>query len=130
MMAVVSRVEKDDDDSDVVVKMPSDASLNPFQICISYFAFPCGLLHRRFNETPRDPLTRLAANNVHRFLVAQMLPEAVGRENDELVAGSERIHSTLRVGTHHGSFERLWQPKPCSERLVVVLGFLQVEIPN
>lgn len=123
-------VQIDDDNSDVIVKMPSYPALDSLQIRVPHLTFLGSFLKCSFYETPRNPSPRMTVDNVNSFFVAQMLPKAILCKNHEFILRTKCDYTARRLCTHNGPLQRLREPKPSNKRWPVKLRILQIKITD
>lgn len=130
-------VEEDDDYSYVVVEMAAAAFLYLHQVCVPHFSFPGGFVDRRFNQFLGGSLQVIVesqsqslemnelgslgvlffkqaylswgpGDNTNGVGVAELLPKAVGCEDQEEILVSESTDMHAGFWSHDRSFDRNW----------------------
>ena len=72
----------------------------------------------------------MAPNDVNGFLVAEMLPETVGCEDEELILRLQRLHEDRRLAAKDRLLKPLPEPEFGEQRLPVKFRLLQIQVSN
>jgi hypothetical protein len=70
-------VKKNNHNSDIIMKMSSNATFNAFEIRVAHLPLLGSFLQSSSDEPSGNSGSRMAVHDIHGFLVAQMLPEAI-----------------------------------------------------